>query len=59
MVLHFYNTCFDSLNIFSLFSGGIIVSSTDFVFTTLLSYDLTTALVIVFPINLPVVLAAL
>ena len=51
-MLHFYNTCLNSWNISSLFSGGIIISSTDF--TILLPYKLATVSVILYPKNPPV-----
>ena len=52
-MFHFYNTCLNSLNTSSQFSGGIIISSTGFVFTILLSYKLVT-LSILFPKISPV-----
>ena len=56
MVLHFYNTCLNSLNISALFSGGLIIFSTfiefssitGFVLTILSSFDLATASAIFF-----------
>ena len=53
-MFHFYNTFLNSFNISSLFSGGIIISSTGFGFTILLSFNLATASAILFPINSPV-----
>ena len=54
-MFHFYNTCLNSFNTFSPFSGGIIISRTflafslitDFVFTILSSY--AAASTILFP----------
>ena len=48
---HFYNTCLNSLNISSLFSGGITISSTGFVYRILLLYNLVTACAILSPKN--------
>ena len=38
-------------NIFTLFSGSIVISSTGFVFTILLPHSLVTASAILFPKN--------
>ena len=57
-MFHFYNTCLSSFNISSLFSGGIIISSTGFVFTILSSSELVNASVILFPIISPVLWTA-
>ena len=48
---HFYNTCLNSFNISSLFSGGITISSTGFVYRILLLYNLVTACAILSPKN--------
>ena len=55
MFFDFYNTCLDSFNILSLFSGGIITSSTFLDFSS----GLTILSAILFPINPPVASAAL
>ena len=53
-MFHFYiNTCLESFNIASLYSCGIIIFSTGFCFTILLSHDLGSASVVLFPINSP------
>ena len=53
-MFHFHNTCFNSFNISSLFSGGIIIYSTGSCFTILSSYKLVTGSAILFPNNSPV-----
>ena len=47
----FYNNFLNLFNIYSLFSGGIIISSTGSVSTILSSYELVTVSAILFPIN--------
>ena len=66
-MFHFYNTCLNSFNISSFFSGGVIISSTflefssitGFVFTILSLYDKITASAILIPKNSPDASAAL
>ena len=53
MVFHFYNTFLNLLNISFIFSGRIIISSTDSCFSILTSFDLVTVSAILFPINSP------
>ena len=52
-MFHFYNTFINLFNILSLFSDGIIISSTGSCFTILSSFDLVTASAILFPKNSP------
>ena len=42
-MFHFCNNCLNSFNVSSLFSGGIIISSTGCYFTILSLFDLVTA----------------
>ena len=58
-MFHFYNTSLNSFDISSLFSGGLIISSTGFVCTIPSSYDLATASVILFHRNSSIASAAL
>ena len=58
-MLHFYNTCLNSFNISSLFSGGIIISSTCLRFSSITCFGFATLLAILFPVNLTVASVAL
>ena len=48
-MFHFYKTFLNLFNISSLFSGGIIITSTGSCFSILSSFDLVTAYEILFP----------
>ena len=50
-MFNFCNTYLNPFNIFSLFSGGIVISSTGFVSTILSLYELVTASAALFPKN--------
>ena len=59
MVFHFYNICLDSFYISSLFSDGIIISSTYHKFSAGKGFDFTILSVILYAINSPVASTAL
>ena len=59
MAFRFYNTFRSSFSISSLFSGGIIVSSTFLQISLITGFSFTILLTILFPINSPVALASL
>ena len=50
-MFHFNNTFLNLFNTSSVFSGGIIISSTGSCFAILSSFDLVTPSAILFPIN--------
>ena len=52
-MFHFYNIFLNLFNVLSLFSGGMIISSTGSCFKILSSFDLGTASAILFPKNSP------
>ena len=59
MMLHFYNTCLNSFNISTLYSGGIIISSTSIEFSAGKVFGLTILSATLFPIKSPVASTAL
>ena len=59
MVFHFYNTFLYSFSTFLLFSGGIIISSTFFQFSSSTGFDFTILAGILLPMNSPVASAVL
>ena len=58
-MLHFYNTCLNSFNISTLCYCGIIICSTFSKFSSSTGFGFTFLFAILFPINYPVVSAAL